>query len=258
MLGNNDMFQLTFCDYSRAVVDVNKRTVKLFSLGDESPISLDHFYRDQVLPGLFDHDGILVAHAGSVVSSLGGLLVVGPSGCGKSTLVAALGVAGSKIQNDDAAIIENTDGNVSVRPIYPGMRLLPETLAAFFPLGVPTSPVSHYGTKRRVHRPDLLTENSAPLAAILFPTGEETDRVQLDPLSHARVCMDLIGQSMALNPTDLTRANSRLTQAAEVARRVPGFALSVPRDLAALPAACSDLLEELAALLGPRKDSNIP
>lgn len=232
------------------VIDIAQRTVKPTSLVDGATnATVESFFTDQVLPGLIDHDGHLVVHGGTVVTPFGGLMVVGPSGRGKSSLVTALGLAGNPIQNDDTAIIDLTGTGADVRPIYAGIRLLPDTLAHFFPPDTPTSPVSHYATKRRVQCPEMLTEDPAPLAAVLFPTGEPTDRVRLDPLPSARVCMDLIAQSMALDPTDLTRARTRLQQAAEVARRVPGFALTVPRDLAALPAACYDLLDQLALRL---------
>lgn len=234
-------------------IDVDVTTRRITTVGiapDTIDEATESFVSDQVLPRAHDHDGHLVIHCGTVVTALGGVMVVGPSGRGKSTLVTALALAGNPVQNDDSAIIDLTDAAVSVRPIYAGIRLLPETLAHFFPPDTPTAPVSQHGTKRRVHRPDLLTEDPAPLAAILFPTGNPTDRVILDPLPPAKVCMELIAQSMAFDPTDLTRAKARLQQAAEVARRVPGFALTVPRDLAALPAACDDLLDQLARRLG--------
>lgn len=240
---------------AEAVIDTVQRSVDLHRAGPEvTQDTLEHFYHDQVLPGLLDHDGQLVVHGGGVVTPFGGLLIAGPSGRGKSTLTTALGLAGNRIQNDDSAILEMSDGRPLIRPIYAGIRLLPETLAAFFPPETPTSLVSHYATKRRVHRPDLLTTDPAPLAAILVLTGQSSATLTLTPLPPAQACMELIGLTMALDPTDLSRARARMQQAAAIANAVPAFALSYPRQLDLLPSLCAELLGRLGETLAAHGD----
>ena len=237
---------VTLRGIAEAVIDISERSISLYAISDATTEeTLEHFFQDQLLPGLCDCDGRLVVHGGGVLTNLGGLLLTGPSGRGKSTLTTALGLAGHLVQNDDCSILEPHAEGIEIRPTYSGIRLLPETLSALFPIDTPTTPVSHYATKRRVQRPDLLTERPAPLTAVLFLTGQDNDEVLLEPVAPSQACMQIIGLSMALDPTDLNRARERMRQAAGVVEKVPAFALSYPRDLQRLPEVCEAILRAL-------------
>lgn len=125
----------------------------------------------------------------------------------------------------------------------------PGSLRSLVPSGVSTSLVSHYATKRRVHRPEILTPGPVPLSAVFVLEREENvSEPRLERLPPARACMALVEQSFALDPTDRVRAASRLRQAAALAAKVPAYALDYPRDFARLP----EVHAAIRASLAPR------
>ena len=198
--------------------------------------TLRHIWLDQIHPVLLDFDGSLVLHGGAVRRHGQGLVILGPSGRGKSTLVASLASPESPALNDDGVVIGDGDEGHTVAPTYPGLRLLPDSLARLVPAAVETSPVSHYASKRRIHRPGHLSAAPAPLGALVFLDPPRADgAIAVERIPPARACMGLVSQSFALDPTDRTRAASRLRQAAALAAAVPAFTLAYPRDYDRLP-----------------------
>jgi hypothetical protein len=60
--------------------------------------------------------------------------------------------------------------------------------------------------------------------------------------------MSIIGNAFQLDPTDTQRAARLMRAAADVARRVPAFGLSYPRDFARLPDVCAAVIEHSRGL----------
>jgi energy-coupling factor transporter ATP-binding protein EcfA2 len=164
------------------------------------------------------------------------VLFLGPSGAGKSTLTASLASPATPLLSDDGIVVTQSGDGYLIEPIYPGLRLLPDSRARLVQPNVLTSDVSHFALKKRIHLADGLSSSPAPLAAIfLLVPPRAANGVELERLSPAQACMKLIEHSFALDPTDTTRGATRLRQAAEVAAQIPSFSLSYRRDYADLP-----------------------
>lgn len=216
-----------------------------------SQTTFDHLLADQVTPRIIAHEGRLVLHAGAVQYGAGSILMMGDTGLGKSTLVASLDQAGLPLLGDDAFVISFANKHALAQSIYPSLRLLPDSLAAIFNGAMSTRPVAHYTEKRRIDVPLGTEISTAPtrisaLFVLNDPPLDETIRVQ--PMRPVDVCMALVTNSFALDPTDLERATRKLEQAAALASSVPAFCLSYPRDYARLPEVRAAILAQVVAL----------
>ena len=214
-------------------------------------VTIDHFLADQVIPRLLAHRGSFVFHAGAVNLDDSALIVMGPSGRGKSTLVAGFNQAGMALIGDDAMVLSMPDGIPHVCPVYPSLRLFPDSLEALMPGAATAGPVAHYSTKQRidVDVPQDTAEAPLPIRALFAiapPAGDEP--ICLRRLSAAEACMTLVESSFALDPTDLDQARRRLVDASALARLVPAFEIAYPRDYARLPEVQRAILDQVAQL----------
>ncbi len=209
----------------------------------------DHFLADQVLPRMLAHEGRLVLHAGAVRVDDRAVAILGKSGSGKSTLVASFDQAEHVLLGDDALVVSLPDGVPCTRSVYRSLRLFPDSIAQLFP-AVATSAVAHYTPKQRVRLTIADRDDTAPvpLCALFVITDSVPDAaIHVRPLSIADACMAIVENSFALDPTDPQRARQRLEAASDLARQVPAFAISYPRDYARLPDVRSAILTHLAS-----------
>lgn len=210
--------------------------------------TLRHVLLDQILPRALAQQGHLMLHGGLV--SLGhnqGVLLVGDTGRGKSTLCAAMAAAGFELASDDCVRLDTTGGTLRALPTYPGLRLLPDSLAALFPEAQPeTSPVAHYTLKRRValESPTAMPALQ-PVAIFVLQPPTAAKQIESARLSPAQACMALVANSFQLDPGDMLRVHALLAQAARVAEHVPVHTLAYPRSFAQLP----ELLAYMRALV---------
>jgi len=214
-------------------------------------ITIDHFLADQVIPRLLAHAGSFVFHAGAVRSGEAALVFLGQSGRGKSTLVTSFKQAGFALLGDDAMVLASPGGVPHVSPVYPSLRLYADSIEALMPGAATAGPVAHYSTKERIDvEIDADTElTPLPVRAIFClaaPAAGET--IELRRLAPAEACMTLVESSFALDPADLDQARRRLDDASRLARLVPAFEISYPRDYACLPEVRRAILGQVAAL----------
>ena len=210
----------------------------------------DHFLGDQVIPRMVANSGKLVLHAGGVRVEDFAILLIGPSGRGKSTLSASFDGGGTALMGDDAIIIDWVDDSPRAEAVYPSLRLLPDSIAALLPKGTAAALVADYSDKQRITlgAPESI---SLPLRAAFIlspPDGEST--ITIRPMSIADACMAFVDSSFALDPSDIPVARTRLADASDLARQLPTFSLSYPRDYARLPEVRHAILGQIAALDG--------
>jgi hypothetical protein len=209
--------------------------------------TIDHFIADQVIPRLIAHQGAFVFHAAAVRFGLAALVFLGASGRGKSTLVTSFNQAGFSLLGDDAMILSTLNGVPHVTPVYPSLRLFPDSIEALMPNVATAGPVAHYSTKERIDVKLASDEGASALPihnifSIAAPNAE--DSVSVRPLSVAEACMMLVESSFALDPTNLAQAEVRLRQATMLATAVPAFEISYPRDYDRLPDVRSAIIEQ--------------
>lgn len=229
-----------FADLALGRVDRVRRTLAIAPLRDDAcAATLRHFLIDQLLPRAVADQGRLVLHAGGVAVEGRAVLFLGESGRGKSTLSAALVRSGADLVGDDAIAFDPGGGHPRVRAIHPGLRLLPDSLAAIGPAGQTPSMVATCSEKLSVCPPELAEQGRGwlPVAAIFVL---EAQAIGDGTIRHRRLaCADaaiaLVANSFALDPSDGMRAGANLVHAASVAGSVPVIALHYPRDYARLP-----------------------
>lgn len=218
---------------------------------DLPQITIDHFLADQVFPRLLAHAGSLVVHAGAVRVGNAAVMLMGSSGRGKSTLSASFDQAGFELVGDDAMIVSSAHAIPRVRPVYPSLRLFPDSIDALM-LGATTAgPVAHYSNKQRIDVGGVRGADDFPLPihALFSIAGlAEDDRIALRRLPIAESCMTLVENSFALDPSDIIQARRRLDDASALARRVPTFEITYPRDYARLPDVRQAILDQIASL----------
>lgn len=217
-----------------------------------SDATLFHFLSDVLLPAILDYQGDLVVHAGAVVVDGAAVLFLGESGRGKSTLTASFLAEGGTILSDDGIIVTCSDRCVIAEAVYPGVRLLPDSLSALFDASIPTAEVAHYAAKRRIIPDSRMSAGKYPAALLIFLSEpQESGKVSLAPMSAADACMGLVSKSFALNPSDKDRARGRIGQASRVANTLPAYALNYPRMMSSLPQVREAIFDALA-VGGPR------
>jgi hypothetical protein len=112
------------------------------------------------------------------------------------------------------------------------------------------SVVAEYTTKMNVQSAMVFSDklaSPAPVSAIFFldpPRG--TDDIRISEIGGARVCIALVENSFSLDPTDLGRANERMTAAASLAAFAPAYSLSYPRHFSILGEVCEKVAEQAA------------
>lgn len=213
--------------------------------------SVDHFVADQAIPRAMANEGMFVLHAGAVCVGSQAILFMGESGRGKSTLVASFHAVGVDLIGDDALVVSLSGSNHEVQAVYPSLRLFRDSIEAIMHTDVKTSAVTDLSSKRRIDIPLSLRTPAAPLrVAALFTIAEPANDagIRIRRLSIAETCMAAIENSFSLDPSDVTRAQDQLALASALARQVPAFELSYPRDFARLPDVRNLILKHVSQL----------
>ncbi|WP_094037650.1 hypothetical protein [Antarctobacter heliothermus] len=241
------MLIVNFLNLAVAEVSPPSNTIQVFPLVPGlSPHTLEHFVLDVLLPRLIAEDAPLVVHGALMSRGDDGICLVGDSGRGKSTLSAALRAAGWDFHGDDALVLRPDGAGITAQATYPSLRLLPDSLQQLFPeppAGL--SPVADYLDKYRFDPGNMADPTLPCRLRAVFVLGGDVGTAAATALTASRLCMTLIGQAFALDPSDPKGAHARLSAASAVAAAVPGFMLDYPRDYACLP----EVIEKIGAIL---------
>jgi hypothetical protein len=200
--------------------------------------------------------GRLVLHGDAVAVNDGSLAWLGNKGAGKSTLAAAFVAAGYPLLTDDQIVIWPQADGAGIAPGIMRLHLWPESL----PVMGPTADGDHFDQPFDVFpkgyvamtspaapsRPDRLTSLRA--IYVLQPRRPDLTAPLIETPS-AGVGFDLLySHCFARKRLPLTADERRVEFQAvgELHRRVPVRLLTLPNDLAHLPAVVQRLAEEAA------------
>lgn len=139
----------------------------------------------------------------------------------------------------------------AVSAVYPSLRLLPDSIDALMRGTATAGPVAYYTSKERIDvaKDCGVAEAPIPISAIFSiaePSGDE--QIGLRRITVAETCIFLVESSFALDPSDTAQARQRMEQASALARQVPAFEISYPRDYARLPEVRRAILDQVAML----------
>lgn len=229
-------YLLCFGDSAAFRACFRTKTITLVAASTDDPATLGHLLYDHVIPRVMSAIAPLVLH-GSLVRMKTGLAVFsGETGAGKSTLGASLHARGDQLLGDDAVIVSEHGGVFFAEAVYPSLRLYPDSIGKILGEGIGTAPMALYSDKR--HVTGILEEpvDSSPAPITCFFTLRQGNG---DPhvrrFSVRETCMAMIDQSFALVLQDVAAASTRMSAAAKLASRVPGFELTIPHDYECLP-----------------------
>lgn len=180
--------------------------------------------------------GMPVLHAGVVSRQGAAVAIAGHSGAGKSTTVRALLRSGYDFLCDDQMLVDASSG--LVLPGYPSMKLWRGSAEFFGDPTVPGEEVRAGLDKFHLKTAHLFHDEAVPLRAffLLVPDRErKVPGLRRLPVSQAVAALGslfhhaYVADAMGLRPL-------LFRHAAEIAGRIPVFALYRPHDLSALDA----------------------
>lgn len=232
---------LRFVGVADFLIDTEGRQIRASAAAGVERETLRHLLLDQVLPRVLAHRDRLVVHGAAVAVGDRVICFIGETGQGKSTLAASFHEAGHALLSDDAVMLTSAHDTTLAAPLYPALRLWPESVSGLFDVPPVVTPMTQYSAKYRVELATSTADSRPrPLGAIFVLEDahgdEETDAdPRLSPYSPRDACMVIIANSFQLDPADRPRASRLLLRAGEVAQRVPVYALHYTRAFEHLP-----------------------
>jgi hypothetical protein len=243
---DDETYRLGMPGLATFTIDPLADSIACYPAGDTSATTIEHLLIDQVLPRVLAHRGRLVLHGGAVETPTGALLFLGDSGAGKSTLCGAFAQAGHRVLGDDGVMVrEGILGGFELLPTYPGLRLLPESLAFLYDDGMPPSlPVADHTPKRRIEPPAAATGTARLRAIYALDRG---NGIAIAEVKGASAILALVKSSFHLHLGDPGRSRAHLESITGVADTVPIRLLVYPRDFAALASVLEAVLVDARA-----------
>ncbi len=215
------------------------RQIAVDATGPASAETLEHLLLDQALPRAISDLGRTVIHAGAVRINGRAALFLGESGAGKSTLVASLFRAGYALLSDDAVVLGKRDDYQTALATYPSLRLWPSSLESVADPAAQVAPMAHYSAKRRLlldseDRIEVGDVRIGGLFVINIADVGIDSPVTATRLPERDATIELVKAGFRLDPTDPVVAARDMQRAAEVAKAVPAWRLTYPRDFSVL------------------------
>lgn len=192
------------------------------------------------------HRGWRLIHAGTLAIDGKGVLIIGPGGSGKSGTTLAGIMAGMASVGDDYIAISLDDGKCTA---YPLMKLMKQDARGLRRVGVDLERFAagrpNWQNKYELDFEELgrgPRATSIELTGILFPRISDRPRSSFEPMS-SRSAM------MALAPSNLQQLPGGWRQGmsftAELARRLPAFALTLSSDATEIAGTVERFIEEM-------------
>jgi hypothetical protein len=248
-----DGYLLRFPDLADFIVSRDGRTISCILRQNCPYETMRHLLLNQVIPIVLSHLGKLVLHASACTTPRGVMAFMGMTGMGKSTLAASFGLRGFAVLSDDCLLVEERGNQVMSVPSYGGLRLWPESVSALFEEEPVLQPMAHYTDKKRVLFDGDLRGGSFSLKAVYGLTLPENDAngVTITPLTAREGLFEIVKHTFQLDVTDHERLGQAFKRYEWLAKSVPFFKLTYPRDHAVLPSVNAAILNHLDGLSDP-------
>jgi len=250
--GESTDYHLRFPELAHFHVKTHKKEIHCYRSAGIPWESITHLFLDIVIPLALSQQASLVLHASAVLISGQMIAFLGETGQGKSTITASLGQHGFPVVTDDCLVIEEKEGQFLGIPLYPSLRLWPETLSALFGDRPQLPRVAHYTDKKRLGMgEDLLRFSPAarPLHRIYIlvqqSNTENGHGVTIDPLSSRDAFMALIKHPYRLEIGIHGRLRQEFDTIGRVVNSIEVRRMSYPREYALLPKVCETILKDL-------------
>lgn len=218
-------------------VSADGRQVRAWPAPGATSATLHQLYLNQVLPLALSKQGQIVLHASAV--DIGGQAVafVGPSGQGKSTLAASFATHGCGFLTDDGLHIQWHDGELTVMPSHPSVRLWEDSSAALGTDTLEVTPAAAYTRKARyLAGPSLAFCGEArPLRRIYVLGGTAADGPRVHRAKPADAMMAMVRNSFLLDIDEQEMLARHFTEFAHIAQLPIHYLLEYGRHYDELP-----------------------
>lgn len=243
-------YLLRFPNLVDFVVSPNGDEIRTDLQKDCPPETMRHLLLNQVIPIVLSQLGKLVLHASACATPQGVMAFMGTTGMGKSTLATSFGLRGFSVLTDDCLLVKRQDDKIMGVPSYAGLRLWPESVTALFDKEPEVRPMAHYTDKKRVLFDQKTLAGSLELKAIYVlaePESESTSaaEVTIAPLLGREALFEIVKHTFQLDVTDSQQLGRAFKRYEWLAKSVPFFRLTFPRDHALLPIVNNTVLHHL-------------
>ena len=201
----------------------------------------EHLYLNQVLPLVEGKRGRLVFHASAVEIDGAAIAFVGESGRGKSTLAASCAISGHQILTDDSLLLRRENGQFSVEPAHPSIRLWADSEEALSLSCEAKSPELAYTPKARLLGGDSLgfCSQPRPLKRAYFLGDGRSAALAFTRMNAAGALIGWVKHSFVLDHEERTRLAAHFEQVSALANGVEHYCVDFPRRFEDLKAVCS-------------------
>ena len=214
--------------------------------------TIRHLFLDQVMPLVLSLRGDIVLHASAVAISGKAVAFIGDTGRGKSTIACYLTKAGHNLLTDDCLVVRRYGSDFVVHPTYPGLRVMPKSLASVWGGTVDLPDVAHYSRKKRLG-PNIesftFAQGPIPLGTLYFlvdpawPAIPSENAAQITPMPPRDTLIELIRSSFRLDFQDRPRLAMELRNCHSLAKSAQFFWLAFCRNYTSLPAVCELIVQ---------------
>ena len=195
--------------------------------------TLEHLFRNQVLPLAQSKLGKLVFHGSAVEIGTGAIAFLGASGRGKSTIAAAFAVNRTRFLTDDGLVIEpNEQGDFLALPSHPSIRLWQDSQERLLNKGTPMTPSLEYTSKRQFLSGDLIQfcDLARPLRAAYFLGDGSATSITIERLTRAESMMAWVQHSFLLDVEDQDLLTQNFEGIARLVTSINCYHLDYPRN----------------------------
>lgn len=242
-------YLLRFPGFADFEISRDGHDVAGWAVAGVSDDTIDHLYRNQVLPLALSKRGRVVLHASAIETSGHAIAFVGPSGRGKSTLAVAFARDGIPCIADDGLVLDAEDGTLWTVPGHPSIRLWEDSQRALVEHGAAKAPAVAFTPKERLLASDRIAfscrrRRLAHLYLLGEPAADESLSAPVcEPVTPADALVELVRNSFLLETEardDVARHFERLSAVVE---QTPCHVLRYPRRFDALPVVTLAILE---------------
>ena len=234
-----NLYWLLFPQIASFKIDIVQKHIVGYPLGNTPDNTIRHLLLDQVIPRLLFHLGEQVVHASCVKIGTSGIAFTGDSGWGKSTIAAYFNNRSCRILTDDCLLLRQDSFGVSAVPNYNGLRLLQDSFSTLLP-NCKSTPVAHYGNKKRLIFTDTVADMFTPLKAVFILTdpilSEANDSICVEKISGAEAAIALVTHSFPLDIKNSREMGGQLRSFAKIAalEGIVIYRLTFPRRMSYL------------------------
>lgn len=245
-----DGYLLRFPTLADFIVSRDGRNISCILIEECPQETIRHLLLNQVIPIVLSQLGKLVLHASACATPQGVMAFMGVTGMGKSTLAASFGLKGFAVLTDDCLLVQERGEKVISIPSYGGLRLWPESVSALFEEEPVLQSMAHYTDKKRVLFDQDLETDSLFLKAVYVLAQPENDGndVTITPLTAREGLFEIVKHTFQLDVTDHEKLGQAFKRYEWLAKSVPFFRLTYPRDHAVLPTVHAAILNHLDGL----------